>query len=140
MLTPMRSLTLARGFWLSSFATTSATAPFVTRFSRTSGVRPISSVTSFAIFIDFRFSDLIVRFSIRLSPSHPRQDAPHFLRRNREPSRHARHFAAFALPDPRNNNLRKFFADLPERLLAHRALRPRLQRRMNTSLPKNLRT
>src|ERR1019366_4296403 len=60
MLTPMRSFTLARGFWLSSFATTSATAPFVTRFRRTSGVWPISSVTSFAIFIDFRFSELLI--------------------------------------------------------------------------------
>src|SRR6266404_5395543 len=75
----------------------------------------------------------------RLSPSHPRQNAPYFLRRNRQPRRHPRHFAALALPDPRNHKLRKFFADLPERLLAHRSLRPRLQRRMNTSLPKNLR-
>src|ERR1700722_13318311 len=53
MLTPMRSFTLPRGFWLSSFATTSATAPSVTRFNRTSGVRPINSVTSLAIFMDF---------------------------------------------------------------------------------------
>src|SRR5579864_8775592 len=51
MLTPMRSFTLASGFWLSSFATTSATQPVVTLFSRTSGVLPISSVTSFAIFM-----------------------------------------------------------------------------------------
>src|SRR5271169_1336441 len=51
MLTPMRSFTLATGFWLSSFATTSATQPAVTLFSRTSGVWPISSVTSFAILI-----------------------------------------------------------------------------------------
>ena len=51
MLTPMRSFTLAKGFWLSSFATTSATQPSVTLFSRTSGVWPISSVTSFAILI-----------------------------------------------------------------------------------------
>src|SRR5579864_4370791 len=51
MLTPMRSLTLSRGFWLSSFATTSATQPCVTLFSRTNGVLPINSVTSFAIFM-----------------------------------------------------------------------------------------
>src|SRR5208282_730775 len=76
----------------------------------------------------------------RLAPSYPRQDAPHFLGRNREPRRHARYFTAFALPDPCDHNLRKFFADLPERLLAHRALRPRLQRRMDTCLAKNFRT
>src|SRR5580704_12626043 len=51
MLTPKRSFTLPKGFWLSSFATTSAPHPSVTRLSRTSGVCPISSVTSFAIFI-----------------------------------------------------------------------------------------
>src|SRR5258707_1381412 len=51
MLTPMRSFTLPTGFWLSSLATTSATQPPVTLFSRTSGVCPISSVMSFAIFI-----------------------------------------------------------------------------------------
>src|SRR5580693_342628 len=51
MLTPMRSFTLASGFWLSIFATTSATHPSVTLFSRTSGVCPISSVISLAIFI-----------------------------------------------------------------------------------------
>src|SRR5580704_19038841 len=52
MLTPKRSFTLPKGFWLSSFATTSAPHPSVTRLSRTSGVCPISSVTSFAIFIN----------------------------------------------------------------------------------------
>src|SRR5579872_2880114 len=51
MLIPMRSFTLASGFWLSSLATTSATHPSVTLFKRTSGVCPISSVTSLAIFI-----------------------------------------------------------------------------------------
>src|ERR1700683_33525 len=51
MLTPMRSFTLAHGFWLSSFATTSATHPAVTLLSRTSGVLPINSVTSLAIFM-----------------------------------------------------------------------------------------
>src|SRR5580658_7448385 len=49
MLTPMRSFTLPTGFWLSSLATTSATQPSVTLLSRTRGVWPISSVTSFAI-------------------------------------------------------------------------------------------
>src|SRR5271167_3336333 len=51
MLTPMRSFTLAQGFWLSSFATTSAAQPSVTLLRRTSGVLPINSVTSLAIFI-----------------------------------------------------------------------------------------
>jgi hypothetical protein len=51
MLTPMRSFTLAQGFELSSFATTSAAQPSVTLFNRTSGVLPINPVTSFAIFI-----------------------------------------------------------------------------------------
>src|SRR5258708_5200457 len=51
MLTPMRSFTLPTGFWLSSLATTSATHPSVTLLRRTSGVWPISSVTSLAIFI-----------------------------------------------------------------------------------------
>src|SRR6516164_4540921 len=51
MLTPMRSLTLAQGLKLSSLASTVAFAPAVTLFSRTSGVWPISSVTSLAIFI-----------------------------------------------------------------------------------------
>jgi hypothetical protein len=51
MLTPIRSFTLAQGFALSSFATTWAAQPSVTLLSRTSGVFPISSVTSFAIFI-----------------------------------------------------------------------------------------
>src|SRR5580693_8890327 len=51
MLTPMRSFTLPTGFWLSSLATTSATQPPVTLLSLTSGVCPISSVTSFAIFM-----------------------------------------------------------------------------------------
>src|SRR5579872_4784506 len=49
MLTPMRSFTLSIGFWLSSLAATSATQPCVTLLSRTRGVWPISSVTSFAI-------------------------------------------------------------------------------------------
>src|SRR5579872_3166951 len=51
MLTPIRSFTLAQGFWLSSFATTWATQPAVTLFSLTSGVSPINAVTSFAIFM-----------------------------------------------------------------------------------------
>jgi hypothetical protein len=42
---PMRSFTLDTGFWLSSLATTVAGNPAATRFSRTNGVRPISSVT-----------------------------------------------------------------------------------------------
>src|SRR5579859_6670585 len=48
MLTAMRSLTLYPGWNASSFASTVAFAPSVTRFSRTSGVRPINSVASFA--------------------------------------------------------------------------------------------
>src|SRR5271169_884057 len=75
----------------------------------------------------------------RLAPSHPGQDATHFLGRNREPSRDPRHFAAFALPDSCDHNLGKLFADLPEGLFAHRPLRPRLQRRMDTSPAKNFR-
>jgi len=51
MLTPMRSFTLASGLWLSNLATTSAAQPSVTRFSRSSGVLPINSVISFAIFM-----------------------------------------------------------------------------------------
>src|ERR1700687_4304531 len=51
MLTPMRSFTLLHGFWLSSLATTLALAPAVTLLRRHRGVFPISSVTSFAIFI-----------------------------------------------------------------------------------------
>ncbi len=46
---PMRSFTLSAGFWLSSLATIWAFTPAVTLLSRTSGVRPISSVTSFAM-------------------------------------------------------------------------------------------
>ena len=44
----MRSLTLLAGFWLSSLASTWVPfgSPAVTRLSRTSGVRPIRSVTS----------------------------------------------------------------------------------------------
>jgi hypothetical protein len=49
--TPMRSLTLFPGLKNSSLATTSATAPSVTRFSRTSGVLPINSVTFSAMLI-----------------------------------------------------------------------------------------
>ncbi len=49
---PMRSFTLSAGFWLSSFTTICAGAPAQTRFSRTSGVRPTSSVTLAAIRID----------------------------------------------------------------------------------------
>ena len=51
MLTPMRSFTL--GQWILAFQLRhdSATQPSVTLFSRTSGVCPISSVTSFAIFM-----------------------------------------------------------------------------------------
>src|SRR5262249_38158615 len=48
---PIRSLTLPAGFWLSSFATSSGLQPFDTRLSRTSGVLPMSSVASRAIFI-----------------------------------------------------------------------------------------
>ena len=70
----------------------------------------------------------------RLPPSHPRQYAAHFLGRNREPSRDSRHFSAFALPHPRNHNLREFFADLPECFLPYRTLRPCLQRRMHAPL------
>ncbi len=47
--TPMRSFTLLAGLKNSSLATTCAVAPSVTRRSRTSGVFPISSVTSAAI-------------------------------------------------------------------------------------------
>ena len=49
--TPMRSFTLPAGLNDSSLAATSATAPAVTRRSRTSGVFPISSVMSSAILI-----------------------------------------------------------------------------------------
>ena len=48
MATPMRSLTLCAGLKNSSFATTCAPAPSVTRRRRTSGVFPISWVTSSA--------------------------------------------------------------------------------------------
>src|SRR5271157_3954888 len=51
MLTPIRSFTLLHGFWLSILATTMAFAPAITLLRRTKGVCPISSVTSFAIFI-----------------------------------------------------------------------------------------
>src|SRR5271157_1865214 len=51
MLTPIRSFTLLHGFWLSNLATTVAFAPAITLLRRTKGVFPISSVTSFAIFI-----------------------------------------------------------------------------------------
>ena len=51
MATPMRSFTLFAGLKNSSLATTSAAAPSVTRFSRTSGVFPISCVTSSAMLI-----------------------------------------------------------------------------------------
>ena len=53
MLTPMRSFTLLQGFMLSSLATTVAPAPAVTLFRRTSGVWPMSSVTSLAIFMSY---------------------------------------------------------------------------------------
>jgi len=49
--TPMRSFTLAAGFCDSSLATTRAATPLVTVLSATSGVLPISLVTSLAIFI-----------------------------------------------------------------------------------------
>ena len=45
----MRSFTLFAGLKNSSLATTSAPAPSVTRFSRTSGVPPTSCVTSSAM-------------------------------------------------------------------------------------------
>src|SRR5215469_10705965 len=51
MLTPIRSLTLAQGLKLSSFATTVAPTPSVTLFRRTSGVLPMRSVMSLAIFM-----------------------------------------------------------------------------------------
>src|SRR5664279_5115520 len=47
--TPMRSFTLCAGLKNSSLATTCATVPSVTRFSRTSGVSPISWVMSSAM-------------------------------------------------------------------------------------------
>ena len=53
MLTPMRSFTLLQGLKLSSLAATVARAPLVTLFRRTSGVCPINSVTSLAIFIGY---------------------------------------------------------------------------------------
>jgi len=46
---PMRSFTLESGFRNSHLPTTVATQPSVTRFKRTSGVRPTSSVMSLAI-------------------------------------------------------------------------------------------
>src|SRR5579859_753517 len=46
---PMRSFTLLIGFWLSSFRTIFPGRPLAMRFSRTSGVLPISPVTSSAI-------------------------------------------------------------------------------------------
>ncbi len=58
MARPMRSLTLASGFWLSSLATTVAGSPAATRLSRTRGVCPISSVTFAAI---RAMIDLLVR-------------------------------------------------------------------------------
>jgi hypothetical protein len=64
----MRSFTLAQGFWLSSFATTSAAHPSVTLLSRTSGVLPINSVTSLAIFI-VGFSPGIACGQMRTLPS-----------------------------------------------------------------------
>src|ERR1700710_2369004 len=51
MATPMRSFTLPAGLKNSSLATTSATAPSVTRRSRTSGVLPISWVMFSAMLI-----------------------------------------------------------------------------------------
>jgi hypothetical protein len=48
--TPMRSFTLKPGVKDSSFATTVAPAPSVTRLRRTNGVLPINSVASLAIF------------------------------------------------------------------------------------------
>src|SRR5580698_2411378 len=60
MANPMRSFTLAAGFRLSSLATTVAGKPADTRFRRTKGVRPISSVTFAAIRAIFY---LLVAFS-----------------------------------------------------------------------------
>lgn len=51
MATPIRSFTLLAGLKNSSLATMSATAPSVTRRSRTSGVRPMSWVMSSAMLI-----------------------------------------------------------------------------------------
>src|SRR5271155_180717 len=57
MATPMRSLTLPPGLKNSSLATTSATAPSVTRRSRSSGVFPTSCVMSSAMLIYIRSND-----------------------------------------------------------------------------------
>ena len=54
----MRSFTLPAGLKNSSLAATSATAPSVTRRSRTSGVFPISWVTSSAIRIGLLLRDM----------------------------------------------------------------------------------
>src|SRR5882757_3807604 len=51
MLKPMRSFTLLAGLKNSSLAATCAWQPSVTRFKKTRGVLPISSVTSRAIFM-----------------------------------------------------------------------------------------
>src|SRR5262245_51289345 len=67
MARPMRSFTLAAGFRLSSFATTSARTPPVTLLSRTSGVCPISSVMFFAIRMSVSPSTG-ERASLRLAP------------------------------------------------------------------------
>src|SRR5262245_37890460 len=48
---PIRSFTLAAGFWLSSLATICGRTPAATRFRRTSGVRPTSSQTLLAMFM-----------------------------------------------------------------------------------------
>ncbi len=51
MASPMRSLTLLAGFALSSLATICGRTPDAIRFSRTSGVLPMSSATLLAIFM-----------------------------------------------------------------------------------------
>ena len=48
---PIRSFTLCAGFWYSSLAVTSATQPAERRLMRTSGVLPMSLVTSVAMFM-----------------------------------------------------------------------------------------
>src|SRR5216684_6556233 len=92
MLTPMRSLTLLQGFWLSSLASTVALQPWVTLFSFTRGVQPISSVTSFAIFMILVLSNTglfyfefikIQRLGVKKQNFQPAETAPAPGGRNR---------------------------------------------------------
>src|SRR5215469_1159020 len=57
----MRSFTLEHGLKLSSFASTLAPAG-TTLFNRTSGVLPMSSVTSLAIFILYLLSQFVLSY------------------------------------------------------------------------------